>query len=535
MTGAARPWWHTAAVYQVYPRSFRDGNGDGLGDLQGVIDGLPYLADLGVDAIWLSPFYPSPQRDSGYDVADPRDVDPVYGTLADAERLIAEAHARGIRVIVDVVPNHVSSEHRWFREAIASPPGSPARSRFHVLDGRGSDGAEPPTNWMSLFGGPAWTRLTEPDGTPGQWYLHLFDASQPDLNWANPEVLADSLATLRFWLDRGVDGFRVDVALALAKDMAYPDMEDAEGLALGLRFDLDDGSVEAKERRRRVSNSAVFDRDEVQEIYREWRRVLDGYEGDRMAVCEAWLPPERAARYMAPDTLHQVFNFDFLAAPYDAQRLAQVIGDTLAGLGGAPATWVLSNHDSPRVPTRLGGGEFGLRRARALALVAHALPGSVYVYQGEELGLADAPLADADRQDPVFFRTRGAQLGRDAARVPLPWSGSAPPYGFTDSECPTWLPQPADWAGSTVEAELADPASTLAQYRAMLRIRRTLPDEIAWSADGDVLTIARGDGFACIANTGTGSVPIAGEVLVASERPRQPGLLGPYAAAWVRR
>ena len=423
----AAPWWHHAAVYQVYPRSFRDSDGDGTGDLRGVIDGLPYLASLGVDAVWLSPFYPSPQRDSGYDVADPRDVDPLYGTLADAEELIASAHERGLRIIVDVVPNHSSSDRAWFQEALASPPGSAARARYHFRDGRGPNGDEPPTNWVSWFGGGAWTRITEADGSPGQWYLHQFDASQPDLNWANPEVVADGLETLRFWLDRGADGFRVDVALGLAKDMTYPDIDDPESLILAMRMDLDDGSQEAMDRRARVANSAVLDRDEVQDIYRGWRRVMDEYDRDVMAVAEAWVPPERAARYVAPDTLHQIFNFDFMACPWDAGRLRAVIEKTMASLTitGAPATWALSNHDSPRVPSRLGGGDEGRRRARALALVAHALPGAVYVYQGEELGLDDVDLPDEVRQDPVFLRTKGEQKGRDAARVPIPWSGDA--------------------------------------------------------------------------------------------------------------
>ena len=272
--------------------------------------------------MWLSPFYPSPQHDSGYDVADPRDVDPMYGTLADAEELIASAHASGLRIIVDVVPNHSSSDRAWFQEALASPPGSAARERYHFRDGRGPDGDEPPTNWVSWFGGSAWTRITEADGSPGQWYLHQFDASQPDLNWANPEVVEDGLDTLRFWLDRGADGFRVDVALGLAKDMTYPDIDDPESLILAMRMDLDDGSQEASDRRARVANSAVLDRDEVQDIYRGWRRVMDEYDRDAMAVAEAWVPPERAARYVAPDTLHQIFNFDFMACPWDADRLA---------------------------------------------------------------------------------------------------------------------------------------------------------------------------------------------------------------------
>ncbi len=517
------PWWRHAAVYQVYPRSFRDSDGDGTGDLRGIIDGLPYLASLRVDALWLSPFYPSPQRDSGYDVADPRDVDPMYGTLDDARELIDRAHGLGLRVIVDVVPNHSSSERRWFQEALASPPGSPERARYHFRDGRGPGGDEPPTNWVSWFGGPAWSRVAEPDGSAGQWYLHQFDSSQPDLNWSHPEVVEDGLETLRFWLGLGADGFRVDVALGLAKDMAYPDLDDPEALISAMRMDLDDGSEEAMQRRRRVANSAILDRDEVQDIYRGWRRVMDDCGREVMAVAEAWVPPERAARYVAPDTLHQIFNFDFMAVAWSVDRVRTVIESTMQGLAdtGAPATWALSNHDSPRVVTRLGGGAEGLRRARALALIAHALPGSVYVYQGEELGLEDADLPDSARQDPVFLRTGGVQKGRDGARVPLPWSGLAAPYGFSAGEG-TWLPMPECWAGVTVEAEEADPRSTLNQYRTMLRLRHELPDVVSgsWSVDvrEGVLVVRRGSTFACAVNMSdtVQECPVTGAVLVSS-------------------
>lgn len=539
------PWWHRAAVYQVYPRSFRDADGDGTGDLRGVIAGLPYLAALGVNAIWLSPFYPSPLLDSGYDVADPRGVDPRYGTLADARELIDEAHARGLRVIVDVVPNHTSSERDWFRAALASESGSTARQRYHFRDGRGPGGAEPPTNWMSWFGGSAWTRVTEADGSPGQWYLHTFDSSQPDLNWANPEVREDALSTLRFWLDLGVDGFRVDVALGLAKDPAYPDLDDAEGIVQAMRMDLDDGSPQAMARRRQVVNSAVLDRDEVQDIYREWRRVMDSHGRDIMAVAEAWLPPERAARYVAPDTLHQVFNFDFMGVSWDAGRIAAVIRETMSGLApvGAPATWALSNHDTPRVVSRLGGGAEGLRRARALALVAHVLPGAVYVYQGEELGLPDADLPDERRQDPVFRRTGGLQKGRDGARVPLPWSGPAAPYGFGGAD--TWLPQPGDWADRTVSAQEADPRSTLSMYRALLLSRRAHPGLAVgqpWSAEvqhDSVLVVRRGCGLICAVNLGSVAVRIADlvtgpvTVILASDE-AAPEWLQPSSGAWLQ-
>lgn len=526
-----RPWWHSAAIYQVYPRSFRDGNGDGLGDLSGVEEKIPYLKDLGVDAMWLSPFYPSPQHDSGYDVADQRDVDPMYGTLADAQSMIDAAHDQGIKVIVDVVPNHASVEHRWFQEALQSPAGSAARARFHFRDGRGEGGSEPPTNWVSMFGGSAWTRVIEPDGTPGQWYLHIFDSSQPDYNWSNPEVRDDWLETLTFWLDRGVDGFRVDVALGLAKDMTYPDLENPQGLVEALRLDLDTDSDEVKALRAQVTNSAIFDRDELQEIYRGWREVMNRYPGDRMAVAEAWVTPERAAMYVGGDTLHQIFNFEFLSIPFDATAICAVVQRTLDELSivKAPATWALSNHDTPRVVSRLMSDEFDevLARtaARSLALISHALPGSIYVYQGEELGLADAPIPAAARQDPVFIRTKGEQLGRDAARVPLPWNGDDPPYGFSnDPTAVTWLPQPANWESFTAAREAEDPNSPLSQYREMLHLRRELPAladlenaEIEEIAPG-VVRVSRGASFTCVVNCTSQARHIAthGTVMVSS-------------------
>lgn len=553
MPAVPSPWWHRAAVYQVYPRSFRDLDGDGTGDLRGVIHELPYIAALAVDAVWLSPFYTSPQNDSGYDVVDPRSVDPVYGTLADAQELIDQAHRRGIRVLVDIVPNHSSSERPWFKEALAGPPGGPERARYHFRDGRGPGGNEPPNNWQSMFGGSAWTRILEPDGSPGQWYLHLFDSTQPDLNWSNPHVHIDGLETLRFWLDMGADGFRVDVALGMAKDMTYPDVDDPEGLILALRMDLDDGSLEARARRRRVANSPILDRDEVQDIYREWRTLLDSYPGDRIAVAEAWVPSERAARYVAPDTLHQIFNFDFMSVRWDVARIREVIDRTIADLAplGAPPTWALSNHDTPRVVTRLGGGAIGRQRARALALIAHALPGSVYIYQGEELGLEDADMPDEARRDPVWFRTQGAHRGRDGGRVPLPWRGDAPPYGFHDDVAADvmpalWLPPPPGWAEFTVASQSRDASGTLAQYRAMLRLRHSHPglvdlDNVSWpDAPDDVFAMRRSCGFACVVNLTDADIvsPIGGVVLTASDGQvtADDGVvhLPPNAGAWIQ-
>ncbi len=473
-------WWRGAVFYQIYPRSFADSDGDGEGDLRGIISHLDHLIDLGVDAIWLSPFYPSPMADGGYDVADPRAVDPRFGTIEDFQELVGDAHRHGIRVVVDVVPNHVSVAHQWFQEALASPPGSTAHARFHIVAGRGQSGAEPPNNWVGVFGGSAWTPLptgAHDDQGRRLWYLHLFDTSQPDLNWENPEILADSLETLHFWLGLGVDGFRVDVAFGLKKDMTYSDHPDPQAVIHAIRLDLADGIVRDPDPRAVLLTAPFFDRDEVHDVYRQWRRVLDEYEGDRMAVAEAWAyPVERQMAYARPDELSQVFNFDFLIVPWEAEAVRRTIASVLesVALVGAPPTWVLSNHDSPRVVTRLGGGESGRRRARALAHVAHALPGGVYVFAGEELGLPDAPIPDDRRQDPIWLRSQGADPGRDGARAPIPWSGQEPPYGFTTA-ADSWLPAPPGWAHLTVAAQNLEEDSTLAQYRRMIDLRHSHP------------------------------------------------------------
>jgi alpha-glucosidase len=519
----ARLWWQDAVVYQVYPRSFADASGDGVGDLAGVVDRIPYIAALGVDAVWLSPFYPSPQFDAGYDVSNPRNVAPEYGTVDDAKILVDACHDRGLRVIVDVVPNHFSIEHPWFPSALKSSPGSPERARFHFRDGGGPDGGDPPNNWVSLFTGPAWTRITEADGQPGQWYLHLFDSSQPDLNWTNPDVIEDFHETLRFWLDLGVDGFRVDVAFGLAKDMTYADAADPDAVLEAIRLVVRELPPEGTHPEDIVSNSAYLDRDEVLDVYRGWREILDSYDGDRMAVAEAWLRPERARRYVASDALHQIFNFDFLVVPWEANTLMRVITSTIDDMAPAGVTWALNNHDTPRVATRLGGGAVGLARARALALLTHALPGSLYLYQGEELGLEDGDIPSQRRQDPIFFRSAGEQLGRDGARVPLPWRGTAPPYGFGGAD--TWLPQPAHWADYTVAAQERSPKSTLALYRMSLRIRHshpglTLQSSLAISEPlPGLLRLERGAGFVCLTNVSTAPVPLPdGTVLLASDR-----------------
>ncbi|MFF1413986.1 glycoside hydrolase family 13 protein [Streptomyces sp. NPDC058289] len=446
---ASGGWWRDAVLYQVYVRSFADSDGDGIGDLRGVRERLPHLARLGVDAVWLTPFYVSPQADGGYDVADYRAVDPLFGDLSDADDLIRAAHALGLRVIVDVVPNHTSEQHAWFRAALAGEPG--ARDRYHFHPGRGPSGELPPNDWESVFGGAAWTRT--PDGA---WYLHLFAPEQPDLNWENPEVAEEFSAVLRFWLDLGVDGFRVDVAHGMVKAPGLPDIgRGAQATLIG------------------TEPLPFFDQDGVHAIHRSWRRLLDSYEVPRIGVAEAWAPTsERLALYVRPDELHQAFNFRFLNCPWDTTALRTVIDESLAATAsvGAPTTWVLSNHDVVRHRTRYGS----LARARAAALLMLALPGSAYVYQGEELGLPEVTdLPDSARRDPAFTRSAGQDGLRDGCRVPIPWSGEEPPYDFGPAG--SWLPQPAGWGGLSVAAQTGDPHSTLELYRAALELRRAMP------------------------------------------------------------
>ncbi len=488
-SGPRVPWWRDAVIYQVYPKSFADADGDGVGDLRGVTGRLSHLAWLGVDAVWLSPFYPSPQKDGGYDVADYCAVDPALGTLDDFDALVERAHDLRLRVVVDVVPNHTSSDHPWFRDALAAGPGEPARALYHLRRGRGRDGALPPNNWRSIFGGPAWSPVQPLSGRPddaGWWYLHSFDASQPDLDWDCPQVRSRFEDVLRFWLDRGVDGFRVDVAHGLVKAPGLPDQDDA---------DAGPGLTQARAAGAGAGAPAgpMFDQDEVHDVYRAWRRLLDTYDGERILVGEAVAEPaERAARYVRPDEMHQAFNFPFLHAPWSAPALRAVVEESLAATGtvGAPATWVVSNHDVVRPASRLGlpdgtdytrgigpgdpqpDADLGLRRARAAALLLLALPGSAYVYQGDELGLPEhTGLDDAVRQDPMHRRSGGTAPGRDGCRVPLPWSAGAPAFGFSPTGR-SWLPQPAAWAALAADRQRADEASTLSLYRAALRLRR---------------------------------------------------------------
>ncbi|MFE6964641.1 alpha-amylase family glycosyl hydrolase [Agromyces sp. NPDC057679] len=531
-------WWRSAVIYQVYVRSFADSDGDGTGDLRGVLSRLDYLADLGVDALWFNPWYPSPLADGGYDVADYRDIHPAFGTLADAEELIAEAAARGIRTIIDIVPNHVSSEHPWFREALAAGPGSPERERFWFHPGKGQNGDEMPTRWVSNFQGDTWTRTVNPDGTPGEWYLHLFTPEQPDLNWNHPEVRAEHEDILRFWFDRGVAGVRIDSAGLLIKDPALGEVP--EMVAPG--------------------QHPTEDRDEVHEVYRSWRRIADSYDGTRVLVGEVWVPDaSRFAAYLRPDEMHTAFNFDFMSRPWRADELRASIDLMLAAHApvGAPSTWVLSNHDVTRPVTRYGRDDssfafakkrfgtpsdldLGSRRARAAALLTAALPGSLYLYQGDELGLPEVELPREVLEDPMHFRSGGVDPGRDGCRVPLPWRGTTAPFGFGPDVTTPWLPQPAEWAALTVQAQQADPSSMLWLYRQALRLRKrevALGDgPMSWiDAGADVLCFRRGDDLVSITNLG--GAPIAlpeHESILLASAPLEAGLLPSDATAWLR-
>jgi alpha-glucosidase len=543
------PWWRSAVIYQVYIRSFADGDGDGIGDIQGLRSRLDYLAGLGIDALWITPWYPSPMKDGGYDVADLRGIEPVFGTVADAEAMIAEAHDRGLRILLDIVPNHFSDQHAWFQAALTAAPGSAERARFIFRDGRGPDGREPPNDWTSNFGGPAWTRLTGADGRPGQWYLHLFTPEQPDVDWTNPDVQEEFAQTMRFWFGLGVDGFRIDVAHGLAKAEGLPDV----------------GSTVWPPVDHEVVDHPHWDRDEVHDIYRSWRSLADAYEDPRVFVAEAWVHhPERLAQYVRDDELHTAFNFDFLLAPWQAEAMHASIVAALSAheAVGAPPTWVLSNHDTVREVSRYARPQgvrplrkltdladlpadfaVGRRRARAAALLMLALPGGAYVYQGEELGLDEVEdLPENVLQDPGWEQSGRTERGRDGCRVPIPWSGLEAPFGFSprDAAAPPWLPQPLAWRELTVEAQTGDEESMLELYRRALELRRAHPalgdGTLTWiEAPEGALAFAREPGFTCIVNFAGDPVPlpVGAEVLIASSSLADDGRLPADTAVWL--
>jgi alpha-glucosidase len=514
-------WWRDAVFYQVYVRSFADGNADGVGDLDGVRSRLGYLELLGVDTIWLTPFYSSPMSATGYDVTDPRDVDPMFGDLNAFDQLIEDAGKHHIRVVTDLMPGSTSSQHPWFSAAVAAGPGSPQRDRYLFREGRGFGGVEPPNNWTSVQGGPAWTRV--PDG---QWYLHLVSPEQPDLNWANPDVPADFERTMRFWLERGVAGFRINLAHGITKPALLPDMDPRLAHPGGPPIAL--------------PQDPRFDDESVHDVHRMIRRVLDEYPG-RVAIGEVWVSDDqRFARYLRPDELHMSFDIRLVDAEFDADAVRGAIEHSLASVApvGAPASWTLSSHDVVRHVSRYGNGELGTRRARAMALVELALPGGVFLYNGEELGLPDLELPDWALRDPVWERSGHTDRGRDGCRVPIPWEGTTPPYGFTDHQ-DSWLPMPFEWSSLTVEAQLEDPESTLSLYRHAIELRQGHPgfrgDQLEWYGAPPACFAFRRKGgqLICALNTSAALVPLpAGEILLSSA-PLVDGQLPPDTAVWL--
>jgi alpha-glucosidase len=552
-SAASHDWWRSAVVYQVYIRSFADGNGDGIGDIAGLQARLPYFVELGVDALWLNPWYPSPMADGGYDVSDYRAIDPVFGTLEEAESMMKDAHERGLKVFLDIVPNHTSDQHHWFREALAAGPGSTARDRYVFRAGRGSGGSLPPNNWRSGFGGPAWVRVAEPDGTLGQWYLHLFAPEQPDLNWDNAEVRREFEAVLRFWFDLGVDGIRIDVAHGLVKEEGLPDLGHSDIERIGMAAD---------------GGHPHWDREGVHAIFRGWRAVANSYDNPRVFVAEAWMgAPDRLARYVRPEELHTAFNFDYLTAPWRADHLREAIDTNLVAFGtvGAPGTWVLSNHDVARHVSRYGRPqpdepvgalsdflkdkpfdlELGTRRARAAALLTLALPGGAYIYQGEELGLWEIEdLPEELLQDPTWLRSGGTDRGRDGCRVPMPWSGDSPPFGYSPpaATAEPWLPQPTAWKSLTVQAQHGDEKSMLELYRKALHLRRAHPalgdGTMTWdpTAQEEVLSFTREPGFRCVVNLSEHQIVLPDHTeVILSSAPVHDGCLQSDTAVWLTR
>ena len=522
------PWWKNAVIYQIYPRSFFDSNGDGEGDLLGITLQIDYLQSLEIDAIWLSPFYESPNRDGGYDVSDPRKIDARFGTFDDFQSLIKVCHERDIRVIIDLVPNHFSSEHRWFQEALKSPPGSAARDRFHFAD----SGKNPPNNWISLFGGSVWSKVGG-----GEYYLHLFDETQPDLNWSNHDVIEDFEKTLKFWLDLGVDGFRIDVAHGLIKEDLNHNHPNPQALSDALRLDI---AMEPEVRSEILATVPFFNRPGVHEIYRSWRKIFDSYDREIVSVAEIWVhPPAEAAKYVRPDELSQVFNFDLLTTGFESRALFESISQAFEILKpvGALPTWALSNHDSPRVATRIG-----VNQSQALFLALLALPGSLYIYNGQELSLPDAQVEDKHRQDPVYFRTAGAQKGRDGARVPLPWSSEKSECGFTSGT--PWLPIPPEWKDLSIQSQNSQLSSSLNLYRRALKARRDLFDTnaaIEWCNNLEIglLAFTRGEYLILLNTSGeTINYPSPGTIVMKSNEEvesRQGDIkLFPYSACWVK-
>jgi alpha-glucosidase len=559
-------WWRQAAIYQIYPRSFKDSNGDGLGDIKGITEGVKYLKSLSLDAVWLSPFYPSELADGGYDVADYRNVDPKLGTLKDFDVMLKALHKEGIRVFVDIVPNHSSDQHEWFKAALASKPGSKERARYIFRDGRGKNGELAPNDFVSHFAPSAWTRSKNPDGTDGQWYFHLFAPEQPDFNWDNREVELDFLKTLKFWSDRGVDGFRVDVAHALKKDFSRFNKSYSKIDSVGIPEN---------------GRDILFDRDEVHEVYREWRKVFNKYNPPRVAVAEAYVPAARRALYASPDELGQAFNFDLLGTQFVAKEFKRIVTENieLTEKSGSSSTWVLNNHDSVRTVTKYGLPQgtdlsqwlltdgksidvdiaLGQKRARAAAMYIMALPGCTYIYQGEELGLFEvADLKHSDLQDPtwkrnvvlkpqrVFFRRNNKYVtgvaeihldkGRDGCRVPLPWTSTGSSLGFGSGKA--HLPQPLGFGALSMQVQSKIKGSTLDIYRTALKLRKKLQttEEFEWIKTGDpqVLHFSRKNGWHCFMNFDGADFTLPKGEILHSSSPLKGRKLPKNTTAWLK-
>ena len=457
-------WWEKGTIYQIYPRSFQDSDGDGVGDLAGIERRVDYLKDLGVDAVWLSPIFPSPMVDGGYDVADYCDVEPMFGDLAAFDRLLAKLHERGLKLLLDFVPNHSSDKHRWFAESRSSRD-NPKRDWYIWRDP--APGGGPPNNWMSDFGGPAWTL----DSVTGQYYLHAFLKEQPDLNWRNPEVREAMTDVLRFWLDRGVDGFRIDVLWHMVKAEGLPDNP------VNPDYHPDMGEKFA------VLQHHSTDQPEVHEICADFRALADDY-GERLLVGEICLPVPRLMTYYGGERpgVHLPFNFQLLDTPWQAAALADVIREYEAALppGGWP-NWVMGSHDAPRIAARLGEAQ-----ARIAAMLLLTLRGTPTLYQGDELGIGQVTIPPERLRDPRELREPGLGLGRDWSRTPMPWDGS-PNAGFSNAE--PWLPLNDDWPTRNVAEQETNEGSMLAFYRTLLRLRRERPA----LAIGDITLVEAAD------------------------------------------
>jgi alpha-glucosidase len=467
-------WWQTGVVYQIYPRSFHDANGDGVGDLAGIVEKLPYLQTLGVDAIWISPIFPSPMADFGYDVADYKGIDPLFGSLGDFRRLLEEAHARGIRVILDFVPNHSSSQHPWFLASRASREND--KRDWYLWRDPAADGG-PPNNWRSVFGGSAWTF----DESTGQYYYHAFLKEQPDLNWRNPDVRAAMFDVLRFWLDLGVDGFRIDVIWHLMKDQELRDNPPNPDL------------TRVRSPYYELLPIHSCDQPEIHELIQAMRALADSY-GERVLIGEIYLPVNRLIEYYGRegDGIHLPYNFQLIKLPWEARTIGAAIDAYEALLPQfAWPNWVLGNHDKPRIASRVGSAQ-----ARVAAMLLLTLRGTPTIYYGDELGMSDVPIPPELEQDPFGKNVPGRGLGRDPVRTPMQWS-DAPHAGFTTAT--PWLPVAEDYRIANVEAEDADPASMLSLHRRLLALRRELPALHAGAyagvaAPGDVVAYVRKEG-----------------------------------------